>query len=191
MYILAEFTEAAHFGGDDDDAAAKDRKSAIEEMIVEQKRRKVEIAKEKDALYDMTEKLDANYKTLMGLVGKMTKNELKSKPPADDYDRLAKELIFEPRGVVADKLLSEEDIARKEKDRLERLEQERIRRMRADGEEDEETQKPKHRSADDLDDGYFAFGDDEEELTLAYNMDGNYFVIHFSLKDSDTSRVIF
>lgn len=167
----AEFTEAAHFGGDTS-AAAKDRKSAIEEMIVETKRRKVEIAKEKDELYDLTEKLDSNYKDLMGLVGKMTKNELKAKTPADDYDRLAKELIFEPRGVVTDKLLSEEDLAKKEKDRLERLEQERVKRMRADGEEDEETQKPKHRSADDLDDGYFAFGEEEEEGTLAYNMDG-------------------
>ncbi|XP_037824547.1 nucleolar protein 14 homolog [Lucilia sericata] len=166
----AEFTEAAHFGGDD--AAAKDRKSAIEEMIVEQKRRKIEIAKEKDELFDLTEKLDANYKDLMGLVGKMSKNELKAKPDPDDYDRLTKELVFEPRGVVSDKLLSEEDLAKKEKERLEKLERERMKRMRAEGEEDEEEQKPKHRSADDLDDGYFAYGDGEEEGTLAYNMDG-------------------
>lgn len=141
-------------------------------MILEQKRRKVEIAKEKDELFDLTEKLDANYKDLMGLVGKMNKNEMKVKPDPDEYDRLTKELIFAPRGVVTDKLLSEEDLAKKEKERLEKLEKERMKRMRADGEEDEESQKPKHRSADDLDDGYFANGDEEEDGTLAYTMDG-------------------
>lgn len=141
-------------------------------MIVEQKRRKVEIAKEKDELFDLTEKLDANYKNLMGLVGKMNKNEMKAKPDPDEYDRLTKELVFAPRGVVTDKLLSEEDIAKKEKERLEKLEQERMKRMRADGEEDEDAQKPKHRSADDLDDGYFANGDYDEDGILAYTMDG-------------------
>lgn len=152
-------------------------------MIVEQKRRKVEIAKEKDELFDLTEKLDANYKDLMGLVGKMSKSEMKAKTEPDDYDRLAKELIFEPRGVVTDKLLSEEDLAKKEKERLEKLEQERMKRMRADGEEEEDTQKPKHRSADDLDDGYFAYGDGEEEGTLAYNMDGKWSFYQKFLKD--------
>lgn len=147
-------------------------------MIVEHKRRKVEIAKEKDELFDLTEKLDSNYKNLIGLVGKMTKNEMK-KQETDDYDRLTRELIFEPRGVVTDKLLSEEDVAKKEKDRLERLEQERLRRMRADGEEDVESTKPNHRSADDLDDGYFAYGDEEEEGVLAYNKDGEYKNIKF------------
>ncbi|XP_013110537.2 nucleolar protein 14 homolog [Stomoxys calcitrans] len=168
----AEFTEAAHFGGDEA-VAAKDRKTAIEEMIIEQKRRKVEIAKEKDELFDLTEKLDSNYKNLIGLVGKMTKSEMKRQEP-DDYDRLTRELIFEPRGVVADKLLSEEEVAKKEKERLERLENERLRRMRADGEVgEEEASKPKHRSADDLDDGYFAYGEEEQEDgTLVYNMDG-------------------
>lgn len=171
--FLAEFTQAAHFGGDTD--TAKDRKTAIEEMIVEQKRRKIEIAKEKDELFNLTEKLDDNYKNLMGLVGKMTKSEIKAKSVPDDYDRLAKELIFEPRGVVTDKLLSEEDLAKKEKERLEKLELERMKRMKPEGEEDEEVQKLNHRSADDLDDGYFASGDVEEESTLAYNLDGKLF----------------
>ncbi|XP_061393236.1 nucleolar protein 14 homolog [Musca vetustissima] len=168
----AAFTEAAHFGGDES-AAAKDRKSAIEEMIAEQKKRKVEIAKEKDELYDLTEKLDSNYKDLISLVGKMSKNEMKKQEP-DDYDRLTRELIFEPRGVVSDKLISEEDMAKKEKERLERLENERLRRMKAEGEEDDEedNNKPKHRSADDLDDGYFANGVEEEDGTLVYTMDG-------------------
>ncbi|EDV43673.1 uncharacterized protein Dana_GF18606 [Drosophila ananassae] len=170
----AEFTSAAHFGGDGD--APQDRQTAIEEMISEQKRRKNEIAKEKDEVYDLTEKLDANYKLLLPLVAKATKDEQEAKPPPDAYDKLLKEMIFEPRGSVTDKLINPEELAKQEAERLEKLEKERLRRMRADGEEDEEAEaaKPKHRSADDLDDGYFlAGGDEEADDTLAYDLDGN------------------
>ncbi|XP_017070527.1 nucleolar protein 14 homolog [Drosophila eugracilis] len=170
----AEFTSAAHFGGDGD--TPQDRQTAIDEMIVEQKRRKNEIAKEKDEVYDLTEKLDANYKLLLPLVAKATKDEQDAKPPPDAYDKLLKEMIFEPRGSVTDKLINPDELAKQEAARLEKLENERLRRMRAEGEEDEEASvvKPKHRSADDLDDGYFlAGGDDEDDGTLAYDLDGN------------------
>ncbi|KAH8382251.1 hypothetical protein KR009_002565 [Drosophila setifemur] len=170
----AEFTSTAHFGGDGD--APQDRQTAIEEMITEQKRRKNEIAKEKDEVYDLTEKLDANYKLLLPLVAKATKDEQEAKPPPDAYDKLLKEMIFEPRGSVTDKLINLEELAKQEAARLEKLENERLRRMRAEGDEDEQaaSAKPKHRSADDLDDGYFLAGDDEEEDgTLAYDLDGN------------------
>ncbi|EDX12558.1 GD20226 [Drosophila simulans] len=170
----ADFTAAAHFGGEGD--SAQDRQAAIDEMIVEQKRRKNEIAKEKDEVFDLTEKLDANYKLLLPLVNKATKDEQDAKPPPDAYDKLLKEMIFEPRGSVADKLINPDELAKQEAARLEKLENERLRRMRADGEEEEEASiaKPKHRSADDLDDGYFLAGEgDEGDDTLAYDLDGN------------------
>lgn len=172
--LAADFTAAAHFGGEGD--SAQDRQAAIDEMIVEQKRRKNEIAKEKDEVYDLTEKLDANYKLLLPLVAKATKDEQDAKPPPDAYDKLLKEMIFEPRGSVADKLINPDELAKQEAARLEKLENERLRRMRADGEEDEEASvaKPKHRSADDLDDGYFLAGEDDEgDDTLAYDLEGN------------------
>jgi len=145
-------------------------------MIVEQKRRKNEIAKEKDEVYDLTEKLDANYKLLLPLVAKATKDEQDAKPPPDAYDKLLKEMIFEPRGSVTDKLINPDELAKQEAARLEKLENERLRRMRAEGEEEEQASvtQPKHRSADDLDDGYFLEGgDDQEDDTLAYDLDGN------------------
>lgn len=143
-------------------------------MIVEQKKRKMEIAKEKDELFNMTEKLDANYKNLVSLMSTTSKSEVKEKPTPDDYDKLMREMIFEPRGVVSDRLQSDVEIAKQEKERLERLEQERLKRMKADGEEEHETslKTPKHRSADDLDDGYFANGDEDEPSILAYNLKG-------------------
>ncbi|EDW44724.1 GM15357 [Drosophila sechellia] len=171
---ISDFTAAAHFGGEGD--SAQDRQAAIDEMIVEQKRRKNEIAKEKDEVFDLTEKLDANYKLLLPLVAKATKDVQDAKPPPDAYDKLLKEMIFEPRGSVADKLINPDELAKQEAARLEKLENERLRRMRADGEEEEETSiaKPKHRSADDLDDGYFLAGEgDEGDDTLAYDLDGN------------------
>ncbi|KRG01533.1 nucleolar protein 14 homolog [Drosophila mojavensis] len=167
----AEFTSAAHFGGGAD--ATQDRQTAIEEMISEQKRRKNEIAKDKDEVHDLTEKLDANYKDLLSLVAKATKDEQIAKPPPDDYDKLLKEMIFEPRGSVTDKLIKPEDLAKQEAARLEQLENERLRRMKADDEQPETTVQP-HRSADDLDDGYFATGvEDDADDTLAYDLDGN------------------
>uniref|UniRef100_A0A1A9UEM9 Nucleolar protein 14 n=1 Tax=Glossina austeni TaxID=7395 RepID=A0A1A9UEM9_GLOAU len=168
----AEFTEAAHFGGGCE--TGKDRKTVIDEMIVEQKKRKMEIAKEKDELFNMTEKLDANYKNLVSLMSTTSKSEVKAKPTPDDYDKLMREMIFEPRGVVSDRLQSELEIAKQEKERLEQLEQERLKRMKADGEEEKEAslKTPKHRSADDLDDGYFANGDEDEASILAYNLKG-------------------
>lgn len=51
---------------------------------------------------------------------------------------------------ASDKLKSEEEIAKEEKERLEKLESERLKRMK--GIEDDGV--VKHRSADDLDDGY-------------------------------------
>ncbi|XP_036323821.1 nucleolar protein 14 homolog [Rhagoletis pomonella] len=168
--VNAEFTEAAHFGGDV--ALSKDRQAAIDEMIAEQKKRKMEIAKEKDEVHTLTEKLDSSYKDLLGLVDKMSKKEMLKKPKPDDYDKTLKEMIFEPRGVVADKLLSEEDLAKKEKERLEELEKERLRRMRGDEEVEVASNQPNHRSADALDDGYFGYAVEEEDEILAYTLDG-------------------
>lgn len=145
-------------------------------MISEQKRRKNEIAKDKDEVFDLTEKLDANYKELLPLVAKATKDEQRERPPPDAYDKLLKEMIFEPRGTVTDKLIDPDELAKQEAARLEKLESERLRRMKADGEEDEQeaAKVPKHRSADDLDDGYFVAGDEEDgDDMLAYDLDGN------------------
>ncbi|XP_030370777.1 nucleolar protein 14 homolog [Scaptodrosophila lebanonensis] len=166
----AEFTAATHFGGDGD--APQDRQAAIEDMITEQKRRKNEIAKEKDEVYDLTERLDANYKELISLVGQTSKEQMREKPPMDSYDRAIKEMTFDRRGTVTDKLIKPEDLAKQEAARLEKLENERLRRMNADGEEETSNVQPKHRSADDLDDSYFVAGLDDEDTTLAYDQDG-------------------
>lgn len=164
------FTEAAHFGGGDD---SMDRKAAIDEMIAETKRKKAEAAKDKEEVYKLTDNLDAQYKLMHKLMGKLTKNDDEVKPKADDYDRAMREMIFEPKGSVADKLESAEEIAEREKARLQKLEQERLARMR--GEDTSAKKQQTHRSADALDDDFYFGGENEEEEEpniLAYGLDG-------------------
>ncbi|XP_062536598.1 nucleolar protein 14 homolog [Armigeres subalbatus] len=147
----ADFMEAAHFGGGEEDGEdhGKDRKTVIEEMIAESKRRKAEKQRENDEVYEMTQKLDQNWQSLMSVVGNHMKGET-VRPQLEDYDKIMREMIFDRRGAPADKLKSEEELARIEKQKLEKLERERLARMNG---EDGEV-KGKHRSADDLDDGY-------------------------------------
>lgn len=122
----------------------------------------------------MTEKLDSEWKDLFPVIGKLQQQE-KIKPQQDDYDRLVKEMVFAPRGEPTEKLQNEEEIARIEKERLEKLERERLERMK--GNNDEENDGPKHKSADDLDDGYFVetVTDENEEgdRVLSYDINGD------------------
>lgn len=119
----------------------------------------------------MTDKLDSDWKDLIPVVGKLHKQE-EEQTDQDDYDRLVKEMIFAPRGEPTEKLKTEEDQALIEKNRLEKLESDRLARMR--GEIDEEG-KRNHRSADDLDDGYFLEAvteeNEEDNKVISYEID--------------------
>lgn len=165
----AEFTGAAHFGGNELDNDGKQRKGAIEDLIAETKRRKAEINMEKEIVSELTHKLDENWRNLIPLMDLQKEDEERPKP--DDFDRAIKEMVFERRGTVTDKLVSEDKLLKKEKARLEKLEQDRLNRMKGLTEEEV---KPKHRSADDLDDGYFLQPVTIEQRPLAYNDDGTF-----------------
>lgn len=165
----AEFTGAAHFGGNELEDG-RNRKSVIDDLIAETKRRKAEVSKEKEEVNAMTRKLDENWRDLLGLMD--LNKEVETKPKPDGFDKALKEMVFEPRGTVTDKLGSEDKLLKKEKARLERLEKERLERMQGLTEEE---RKPKHRSADDLDDGYFiepVSRFDKNRQTLAYDDKG-------------------
>lgn len=161
----ADFMEAAHFGGGAGDNG-KDRKTVIEEMIAESKRKKAEKQRENDEVYEMTQKLDQNWQSLISVVGGHMKGE-NERPKLDDYDKVMREMIFERRGKPADKLKSAEELAKIEKDKQERLERERLARMAGE----ENGVKAKHRSADDLDEGYFIQPVDENSEEPAADED--------------------
>lgn len=165
-----KYTGVAHFGGADLDRGA-DRQTAIDDLIADQKRRKKEISKEKEEVSELTHQLDANWRALIPLMAKMSKEDEQKKPKPDDYDRALREMIFEPRGDVSDKLKSEAEIVKVEKDKLEKMERERQERMLGVTEEEK---KAKHRSADDLDDGYFLQPVVAEKGAVAYAVNGKY-----------------
>lgn len=163
----AAFTGAAHFGGENLDGDGKKRKSAIEDLIAEQKRRKAEMTIEKEVVSELTHKLDEDWRSLIPLMDIQQENDERPKP--DDFDRALKEMVFERRGTVTDKLTSEDKLLKKEKARLEKLEQDRLNRMKGITEEEV---KQKHRSADDLDDGYFLLPERFDQAPLAYDDEG-------------------
>ncbi|KAG4067854.1 hypothetical protein HA402_010540 [Bradysia odoriphaga] len=167
----SKFTDSAHFGGGrDEDGGGSNRKMAIEDLIAEQKRRKNEISKEKEEVSEMTQILDSNWRSLLPLMGKLSKDDDEVKPKPDEYDRALREMIFERRGEVSDKLKSDAEMLKEEKEKLEKLEKDRLKRMLGVTEEEK---KPTHRSADDLDDGYYMQTAIMDNQVLAYNMNGD------------------
>lgn len=58
----------------------------------------------------------------MGDGTRLQKEERGGSKPADGYDRSVRELQFERRGQALDRMKTEEEIIREEKERLEKLE---------------------------------------------------------------------
>jgi hypothetical protein len=88
----------------------------------------------------------------------------------------------------SDRLKSEEELAREEKERLEKLEMERLQRMH--GFKEDLLPETKHRSADDLDDGFVfnLYDTSFKSLRRAYGFNGPLIEIKVQ---SVTSKVVF
>ncbi|KAJ4450939.1 hypothetical protein ANN_02374 [Periplaneta americana] len=170
----AHFVEDAHFGGGilkkSTNESAMSRKDLIEQLIAESKKRKAEKQRLREQTIELTEKLDTEWKDLLPIVSasKISGNNIADDEKPDSYDTVMRQLKFEARGKPSDRLKSEEELAKEEKERLERLESERLQRMR--GFKDEAVPEKKHRSADDLDDGFHMESDDEVMMT--YDSEG-------------------
>uniref|UniRef100_A0A0C9Q723 NOP14 protein n=1 Tax=Fopius arisanus TaxID=64838 RepID=A0A0C9Q723_9HYME len=168
-----KFVTDAHFGGGilSKPDSSLSRKDLIEQLIIESKRRKAEKQKIREQTINLTEKLDTEWKDLLPLMTASNKSieESTERPKADDYDIAVRELKFESRGIPSDRLKPEEEIMKEEKEKLEALEEDRLMRMK--GFLEESDGRSKHKSADDLDDG-FRVENIEEDDTLAYGEDG-------------------
>ncbi|KAG7200751.1 hypothetical protein KM043_001298 [Ampulex compressa] len=151
-----KFVGDAHFGGGvlSKPDSAMSRKDLIDQLIAESKKRKAEKQKIREQTIDLTEKLDTEWRDLLPIVTASNKaaEVTLEKTKADDYDIAVRELKFEARGVPSEKLKSEEEIVREEKEKLETLEADRLARMKGFMKDVDNT--TKHKSADDLDD-YF------------------------------------
>ncbi|XP_003707475.1 nucleolar protein 14 homolog l(3)07882 [Megachile rotundata] len=159
-----KFVEEAHFGGGvlSKSGSQKSRKDIIDELIAESKKRKAEKQKIREQTVDLTDKLDSEWRDLLPIISTANKaiEEPAEKTKADDYDIAVRQLKFEAKGMPSDKLKSEEEIIKEEKERLEALELDRLARMK--GFVNNSNNEIKHKSADDLDDGFVLETVDDE-----------------------------
>uniref|UniRef100_A0A8C3MVY6 NOP14 nucleolar protein n=2 Tax=Geospiza parvula TaxID=87175 RepID=A0A8C3MVY6_GEOPR len=180
--LSAELT-AAHFGGgggllrkkvsseqqDEEEEKPKSRKELIEEMIAKSKQEKQERQIRRESALELTEKLDKDWKEIQTLIArKAPKSERKDKevekPKPDEYDMIVRELGFEMKAKPSERLKTEEELAKEEQARLQKLEADRLRRMRGIDEEANK-KRPSHMSADDLADGFILDKDDRRLLS--------------------------
>ncbi|XP_041314119.1 nucleolar protein 14 [Pyrgilauda ruficollis] len=180
--LSAELT-AAHFGGgggllrkkvsseqqNEEEEKPKSRKELIEEMIAKSKQEKQERQTRRESALELTEKLDKDWKEIQTLIAHKTpKSERKDKeaekPKPDEYDMIVRELGFEMKAKPSERLKTEEELAKEEQARLQKLEADRLRRMRGIDEEANK-KRPSHMSADDLADGFILDKDDRRLLS--------------------------
>ncbi|NXT82394.1 NOP14 protein, partial [Zapornia atra] len=181
--LSAELT-AAHFGGgggllrkkassgqqDEEEEKPKSRKELLEEMIAKSKQEKQERQTRRENALELTEKLDKDWKEIQTLIVRKTpKSEKKDKevekPKPDEYDMIVRELGFEMKAKPSERMKTEEELAKEEQARLQKLEADRLRRMR--GTDEQATKKkPSHISADDLADGFIL--DKDDRCLLSY-----------------------
>lgn len=152
---------ATNFGGfDEGDRANKSRSEIMKEVIAKSKYYKLERQKLKDENEDLRRELDAEVDDVRSLLlamnepakaaplpGKSTAPSATSAPivNAADYDSLVHQLAGEKRAKPQDRLKSEEELAVERKEKLERLEQDRQRRLLGLLPEDEAMGRARHR----------------------------------------------
>jgi nucleolar protein 14 len=177
-----DMTAKYNFGGDgvdDVDRAKRSKKEVMEEVIAKSKAHKLERQREKQNADELLDTIDYKFQDVTEFLSKRSREE-KAREDAennqDDFNVVANELRYEARMQAADRLLSEEELAKSEKNRLVSLEQARISRMTQDQEVDDDAAGELSKSGasriqqlreifgggDDLDEN-FVLGDDEED----------------------------
>ncbi|XP_030598426.1 nucleolar protein 14 [Archocentrus centrarchus] len=188
--LSAELT-ASHFGGgggllrkktsgeqqEEQEGAqrAKTRQELIEELIQKSKQEKRERQVQREEAQELTEKLDQEWKNIQALMVKKTPkaeraDKPEEKPKRDEYDMMVRELGFEMKAQPSEKMKTPEELAKEEREKLQKLEADRLRRMMGD-EVGDGAQSQIHLSADDLNDGFIL--DKHDKKTLAYQ-DGKW-----------------
>jgi len=143
-----------HFGGGtlSKTDSTLSRKDLIDQLIAESKKRKAEKQKIREQTIDLTEKLDSEWRHLLPFISTSKESmEDINETKTDTYDITVRQLKFEARGNPSEKLKSEEEIIEEGKEKLEKLETDRLIRMKGlicD------SNQYKHKSADDLEDGF-------------------------------------
>ena len=175
--------------GEDGDEPVKTKKEVMEEIISKSKKHKADLRRAKEEKEDLVEELDEEFNEIAFLLQdrnapvdpdepkkEKTDRDREWDADAKDYNVVKNLLVNELRSKPTDRLKSEEELAREEKDRLDKLEAARLRRMA--GEEDEDDNDgaggpravaQEHRTGDELDDEDEFVSDNEETEALTYH----------------------
>ena len=146
--LNAKFVEEAHFGGfmtktDDEfkEGRGNTRKEWIETLIKESKKRKADKRKLDEETEEKTNELDDNWKQLFGSVRSSSmirrKDEVEEKVNTDydPYDMLVRQLTYEKKEARgSERLKTDDEVIKEEKEKLDKLEEDRLRRMRGEKE---------------------------------------------------------
>eukprot|EP00730_Choanoeca_flexa_P015401 TRINITY_DN7065_c0_g1_i3.p1 TRINITY_DN7065_c0_g1~~TRINITY_DN7065_c0_g1_i3.p1 ORF type:complete len:868 (+),score=243.11 TRINITY_DN7065_c0_g1_i3:96-2699(+) len=149
--MSADMVAKYHFGGgdggdsydnDDNDDGQPDRKKShreiMAEVITKSKMHKRARQVQHEEAMELTDKLDAEMDDVMGILlaesNKAVKEGRVHAPPADlGYDMAVVDLAEETKAKATDRLKTPQELASEERERLEKLEQERIDRMNGMG----------------------------------------------------------
>ncbi|XP_033104481.1 nucleolar protein 14-like [Anneissia japonica] len=175
--LNADYVEQEHFGGlltrkkpESQESKPKSREEIFDEIIAKSKREKYDRKQEKEEVTDMREKLDDEWKAVSQLLSKAKrKQEDTEVTKSDDYDIAVRSLLYDMKAKATDRLKTPEEIAKLEKLRLEKLEEDRQRRMKGILEEDVQRKQATHLSADSLCDGYDLSSNKKSAKMLSYH----------------------
>jgi len=142
------------------------------EVMAKSKSYKAERQHQNDLDADLRDELDGDINDLRALLNEAPAEEVSFRRQVSgkddaEYGQFVRELAFEARAKPKDRTKTEDELAIEEKERLEKAEAKRLRRMRGEESEDEESRGKKRkvddrREADDLGDDFL--DEDEEDL---------------------------
>jgi len=112
------------------------RKEIIQNMITNSKKEILEKQRVRMENMDKIQKLDDNFKDLLGIVQRRKPGTERSKDP---YDLYTLKLEHAKKTKPTDRIKSEEEIALEKRRTLEKLEKERLRRLKGEGAEEDES----------------------------------------------------
>ncbi|KAJ1563208.1 nucleolar complex protein 14 [Cladochytrium tenue] len=177
----------SHFGGFEDVPKGDHKKSrheVMQEVIAKSKFHKLERQKQNEEVLKLAKEVDADLDSIRDLLrssaGSQDEPPTENAPPPqstdraprpsqmEDYDRFLNDLRGEAKSAPSDRLKTEEELASEERAKLEKLEEERRRRMLGLSNNNLDSTKPERRApqADDLGDDFADDADDGSDGDL-------------------------
>ncbi|XP_064381967.1 nucleolar protein 14-like [Halichondria panicea] len=108
----------------------RSRKEIMEEVVAKSKAMKYKQQSEKQDVEELLDKINTDWKSLQTTLPFASDGSKGQKLKTDDYDKTVRELAYEKRGQPTDRMKTEEEIAKEEKEKLEKREADRVRRMK-------------------------------------------------------------